>query len=79
MEWAAGGPPQVLLLGHYGFKEAVVPAKGMIVLSPPNEINAIPSDRSGRRNVNPTAGSPVWRVVIVVATVIFDDGTTMEQ
>jgi len=40
-----------------------------------SEFSLIPSDRSGRRDVNPTAASPVWRVVIAVATVIFDDGT----
>jgi hypothetical protein len=76
VEWAAGGSPQVLLLGHYGFKEAVVPAKGMMVLAPPNQINVIPvsMDRSGRRIVGPAAPPSVSRVVIHVATVIFDDG-----
>ncbi len=77
VEWAAGGPPQVLLLGHYGFKQPVVPTKGMIVLRPPNEITVIPvnMDRSGRRIVGPAAPPPVWRVVISVPTVLFDDGT----
>src|SRR5437870_1278917 len=76
VEWAAGGPPQVLLLGHYGFKEAVVPAKGMMVLAPPNDINVIPvsMDRGGRRIVGPAAPPSVSRVVIHVATIIFDDG-----
>src|SRR5262249_23546860 len=77
VEWAAGGPPQTLLLGHYGFKEAVVPAKGMVVLAPPKDINVIPvsADRSGRRIVGPAAASALYRVVIAVSTVIFDDGT----
>ena len=54
-----------------------MPAKGMVVLTPPNDINVIPvsMDRSGRRIVGPAAPPPVWRVVIAVATVIFDDGT----
>ena len=30
VEWVAGGPPQTLLLGHYGFKQPIVPAKGMV-------------------------------------------------
>ena len=49
----------------------------MVVLTPPNDINVIPvsMDRSGRRIVGPAAPPPVWRVVIAVATVIFDDGT----
>src|SRR5438552_13508740 len=68
VEWAAGGPPQVLLFGHYGFKEAVVSAKGMIVLAPPNDINVIPvsMDRGGRRIVGPAAPPSVSRVVIHV-------------
>jgi hypothetical protein len=80
-EWAAGGPPQTLLLGHYGFKEAVVPAKGMMVLNPPNDITVIPvsMDRGGRRVVGPTAPPLVSRVVISVPTVIFDDGTMIGE
>ena len=79
VEWAAGGPPQILLLGHYGFKEAVAPAKGMIVLRPPNDITVIPvsMDRGGRRIVGPAAPPPVSRVVISVPTVMFDDGTVL--
>ena len=80
VEWAAGGPPQTLLLGHYGFKDAVVPAKGMVVLAPPADINPIPvsTDTSGRRRVGPVgpaAASTVSRVVISVPTILFDDGT----
>src|SRR5437899_6272559 len=51
VEWAAGGLPQTLLLGHYGFKQPVVRVKDMILLRPPNDITAIPvnMDGSGRR------------------------------
>ena len=79
VEWVAGGPPQTLLLGHYGFKQPIVPAKGMVVLAPPNNVTVIPvsMDRGGRRIVGPAAPPPVWRVVISLPTVLFDDGTML--
>src|SRR5262245_60275045 len=78
VEWAAGGPPQTLLLGHYGFKQPVVRVKGLIVLRPPNDITVVPvSMDRGRRIVGPAAPPPVWRVAISVPTVLFDDGTML--
>jgi Family of unknown function (DUF6174) len=76
VEWLAGGPPTTLLLDGGSLKRPVVPAKGMFTLMPPHDIKPVNTDQSGR--VIPGAPGPdtaVTRVVIEVASVLFEDGT----
>jgi hypothetical protein len=76
VEWLAGGPPTTLLLDSDTLKRPVVPAKGMFTLMPPHDIKPVNTDRSGRLIPGaPSPDTPVTRVVIEVASVLFDDGT----
>jgi len=75
VEWFAGGPPTTLLLDSDTLKRPVVPAKGRFTLMPPHDLPTYAVNTELRGRLIPGPPVPVTRVVIEVASVLFDDGT----